>query len=355
MQSSRSYIKDSGDFIKKTKSLSTIPKDSILVTADVVGYILVFLMKQDLKYQRKLFIIVLIKKFQQKIWLKRLNLFLRTTLSNLTVKSLVWHGNKTFGMVSIYRLCVFYLGSWTRKLDSFLEELNRCNSNLKFTYVLSKKSIPFLDLKVSLSNQDLSTDLHIKSTDRHQFLHYTSSHPDRTKRSIFQSQALRINRICSNKSDFLKHFESMKSWFEVRGCLNKLIELEMEKVKFFKNGNVVQQRDARKGVPFVLTYHPSFKSMGEIINKNLNLPYMDNKVKKAFTPKPMISFHSDETCMQQHLYEEFCSSNHNCFISDVSVTFIDKADPFDPLKREDHWRSTLKTMARFGLNIEEIV
>ena len=32
--------------------------------------------------------------------------------------------------------------------------------------------------------------------------------------------------------------------------------------------------------------------MGEIINKNLNLPYMDNKVKKAFTPKPMISFHS---------------------------------------------------------------
>ena len=63
----------------------------------------------------------------------------------------------------------------------------------------------------------------------------------------------------------------------------------------------------------------------------------------------------DETCMQQHLYEEFSSSNHNCFISDVSVTFIDKADPFDPLKREDHWRSTLKTMARFGLNIEEIV
>ena len=31
----------------------------------------------------------------------------------------------------------------------------------------------------------------------------------------------------------------MKSWFEVRGYLNKLIEQEMEKVKFFKNGNVV--------------------------------------------------------------------------------------------------------------------
>ena len=37
MQSSRSYIKDSGDFIKKIKNIGTIPKESILVTADVVG------------------------------------------------------------------------------------------------------------------------------------------------------------------------------------------------------------------------------------------------------------------------------------------------------------------------------
>ena len=37
MQRSRSYIKESGDFIKKIKNISTILKDSILVTADVVG------------------------------------------------------------------------------------------------------------------------------------------------------------------------------------------------------------------------------------------------------------------------------------------------------------------------------
>ena len=56
--------------------------------------------------------------------------------------------------------------------------------------------------------------------------------------------------------------------------------------------------------------------------------------------------------MQQHLYEHFCSSNDNYFISDVSVTFIDKTDT---LKREDYWRSTLKTVAPFGLNTEESV
>ena len=259
--------------------------------------------------------------------------------------------------------------------------------------------------------------------------------------------------MCSNRSDCSKHLESMKSLFEVRVCPNKLIEQEIEKIKFFKNGNVVRQQGPRKDVPFVLAYDPLFKSTGKIISKNLCLLYMNNEVKKEFTPKTLISFRSvrkmsrylvraklypeertggsfkcgskrcevclnvnepsafasivtgetniinhkfncndkclvylltcncckkqyvaqtidkfrfrwsncksncrkyqrGETCMQQHLYEHFCSSNHNCFISDVSVIVIDKTDPSDPLKGENYWRSTLKTMAPFGLNNE---
>ena len=61
------------------------------------------------------------------------------------------------------------------------------------------------------------------------------------------------------------------------------------------------------------------------------------------------------TCMQQHLFDHFCDCNHKGFLSDVSITFIDKTDPSDPLKREDYWRSILKTMAPFGLNIEDSV
>ena len=133
---------------------------------------------------------------------------------------------------------------------------------------------------MSLSYRDFSPDLHIKSIDRHQFLHYTLSHPDHTKCSIIYSEALRISRICSSKSDFHKHPDSIKSWFEVRGYPNKLIEQEMEKV--FRNGNVLRQQDPGKGVPFVLPYHPLFKSMGKIINKNLYLLYMDNKVQPLY-------------------------------------------------------------------------
>ena len=47
-----------------------------------------------------------------------------------------------------------------------------------------------------------------------------------------------------------------------------------------------------KAVLFVMTYHPKLKSMKKVILKYLDLLYMNNEVKRVFTPKPMISFRS---------------------------------------------------------------
>ena len=44
MQEGWSYIRDSGDFIKKLKNIVHIPQDVIMVTADIVDLILVYLM-----------------------------------------------------------------------------------------------------------------------------------------------------------------------------------------------------------------------------------------------------------------------------------------------------------------------
>ena len=41
------------------------------------------------------------------------------------------------------------------------------------------------------------------------------------------------------------------------------------------------------------------------------------------------------SCMQEHLYEHFCDSEHSGFLNDVSITFIDKTDPTNPLQREN--------------------
>ena len=66
-------------------------------------------------------------------------------------------------------------------------------------------------------------------------------------------------------------------------------------------------------------------------------------------------YQHSETCMQKHLFRHFSSPGHNGYLNDVSITFIDKTDPSHPLKWEEYWRKTLKTMAPFGLNIEDNV
>ena len=76
---------------------------------------------------------------------------------------------------------IFFI--WTHgqeKLKVFLEDLNKFHPNLKFTSDSSEENVAFLDLKVKLKQGKIETDLHVKSTDRHQYLHYTSSHPEHT-------------------------------------------------------------------------------------------------------------------------------------------------------------------------------
>ena len=125
-------------------------------------------------------------------------------------------------------------------------------------------------------------ELHIKSADRHQYLHYTSTQPEHNKRSVVSSQTLRISRLCSEENDFKNYKSQMKSWFLKRGCPEKLIENEMRKVKFGKER--IKKAKGVKGIPFVVTYHPQLKNLGRIINQNIYLLNMNEETKKVFSP-----------------------------------------------------------------------
>ena len=54
--------------------------------------------------------------------------------------------------------------------------------------------------------------------------------------------------------------------------------------------------------------------------------------------------------MQPELFEHFAADNHNCFLTDCSITLIHKTDGSDPTRREEYWRKVLKTVAPYGLN-----
>ena len=56
--------------------------------------------------------------------------------------------------------------------------------------------------------------------------------------------------------------------------------------------------------------------------------------------------------MQEHLYKHFESGRHSGFREDISVILIDKTDGSNPTKRETYLMWTLKTIAPYGLNVE---
>ena len=97
------------------------------------------------------------------------------------------------------------MDSKNTELDSFLNEFNKFHPNLSFTYETLKETVNFLDLNVNLRNGAISTDLYVKPTDGHQYLHYKSSHPEHIKNLVPYSQAL--SRICSSEKDFKGHVE----------------------------------------------------------------------------------------------------------------------------------------------------
>ena len=144
--------------------------------------------------------------------------------------------------------------------------------------------------KVKLIDDKLETDLYIKPTDRHQYLHYLSSQPKHTKCSIVYSKTLRVNRLCSLKKDFNYHKLNMKVWFIKRSYPESVIDKEMEKVPFSEQGQ--KSKKVEKEAPFVVTYHPLLSKLSTVIHRNLYLLYMNKEVKNVFTPGPIMSYRS---------------------------------------------------------------
>ena len=80
----------------------------------------------------------------------------------------------------------------------------------------------------------------------------------------------------------------MKSWFLKRSYPEHLIDAEIKKVKLKSREKT--EKSKLKGVPFVVTYHPSLNCLQKIIRDNTYLLYMNEEVKNLFLPRPMVSF-----------------------------------------------------------------
>ena len=97
--------------------------------------------------------------------------------------------------------CVGALSSSTEELNLFINSVIFFHPALKYTWEISKNSLAFLDIKLAISDNGLSTSVHYKPTDSNNYLLHSSSHPQHVKNAIPLPQFLRLSRLCSEDTD----------------------------------------------------------------------------------------------------------------------------------------------------------
>ena len=122
-----------------------------------------------------------------------ISIFQRKLSTGSCVKPLVW-----------FRYIDDISAIWTYgedKFNDFMLYINSIHSSFQFSCNYSQECVQFFYVSVFVDNSgNITTDLYVKPTDKHQYLLATSCHPHHAKRSILYSQAIRILLIFLTKN-----------------------------------------------------------------------------------------------------------------------------------------------------------
>ena len=331
-QAVKSYIKDTKDFLNKLRSLPKLPSDIILCTVDVVGLYPNIPHEEGLSALRKrldnrkekyistdtlcdLAEVVLknnIFKFSKKIFKQKRGTAIGTKfappysilfmaeleeaiLKEADFKPYLWWR---------YIDDIFFL--WEHgeeKLRSFINDINENHPTIKFTAEWSKTSINFLDVTASIADGIIETDLYVKPTGSHRYLLSSSCHPFYCKRGIPYSQALRLNRICSNNKFFDKRCNDLEKHLLDRGYSERMVRKEILRARAIPRdtllGKVNNQKNNNK-ITFNITYHPVFRNVKKILEEMHVILAPDDRHKEVFPDVPLIGFKNNKS-LRDHL------------------------------------------------------
>ena len=96
-------------------------------------------------------------------------------------------------------------------------------SALECTWEISENSLPFLNIKLSINDNCLSTSAHYKRTVARNYLLHWSFHPHHVKNTIPFSQFLILRRPCSGDSNFNNKCDAMCQFFKKRGYPDSVV------------------------------------------------------------------------------------------------------------------------------------
>ena len=138
---------------------------------------------------------------------------------------------------------------WTGSDAEFLEFFNFLNSfhpTIKFDepqHSTEDNSCEFLDLKISIENGKIATDLYRKETAKPRALLPSSAHPGHITSNIVYSMAFRLIRICSTEERFENRLKELKENFLIpKDYNNKVIDSQFNRIRNLPGNNYQERR-----------------------------------------------------------------------------------------------------------------
>ena len=301
MKTLPSYVKDTTDFICKIKSVPNLSKNSLLITLDVTSLYTNIPHEDGIKAcnyylnQEKSVrglspeeICSLIKltlqnnhfQFNGKNYIQKLRMAMVSSMAPTYASLFMGKLERDFleGCTSKPSVWLRFLDDifmiWDHslaELEDFMTHLNSFHQTIKFTHTVSDTNVSFLDVNVT-KNEDnsLSTDIHIKPTDVHQYLHFSSCHPRKCKEGIPYSQAKLYRRIISNNDSFHGSLMELGKYFQNRHYPD-VIKSAFQKVSTMTQEEALvssSEKNKQKNIiPFVVQYNTSLPNLGLTTNK----------------------------------------------------------------------------------------
>lgn len=179
------------------------------------------------------------------------------------------------------------------QLLSFVTAFNSVHPSISFTESYSTSTINFLDVTVSLSGTKLTTKLYRKPTDRHQYLHFRSSHTRHCKTSIPYSQALRYRKICSNDADFIDNCRKLRNALTRQKYPLQIIDDAIKRASAIDRNEILRSDNRVKQPPsptLVLTHCASVPSVHGILRKHHNILMQSSRLTQIFPQPPRVAY-----------------------------------------------------------------
>ena len=185
---------------------------------------------------------------------------------------------------------------------------------------IGKDTLCFLDLKISIIENQLFTTVCSKPTDSHLYLHANSCHTKGSINGIQKGVALRLRRICATNEEYDNKSAEYASYLVARG--HNPVKVN----DTFKSVKLQSRTDARKKVVrkneskviFTTKYNLRGPDVKNIIKNNIHVLQNSTMLNSLYPPGSIIVGHS----LERNLKELLLRGDSYTIKPDV----VDKAD-----------------------------